>query len=105
MHAEEFGQCIPARRRRLLFFALLLATVTLPALAPHSVRASSEKPFHANFITHFTSVLEFPLLHLSVHGKGNAYIVQADPETSADDAEIGNRPTSCWPRLSKRFFA
>jgi hypothetical protein len=35
----------------------------------------------------------------------DGHIAQADPETSADDAEIGNRPTSCWPRLSKRFFA
>jgi hypothetical protein len=38
-------------RRHLPFLALLLATVTLLALAPQSVRASSERPFHANFIT------------------------------------------------------
>ena len=41
--------------------ALLLATVTLLAFAPQSARAD-EMPFHANFITHFESVLEFPLL-------------------------------------------
>ena len=65
-------KCIPARRRHLPFLALLLATVTLLALAPQSVRASSEKPFHANFITKVKTFLEFPILHVNVHGKGNA---------------------------------
>jgi hypothetical protein len=64
--------CISARRRHLPFLALLLATVTLLAFAPQSVRASSEKPFHANFITQFTSVLEFPLLHVTVNAVGQA---------------------------------
>ena len=29
-------------------------------------------PFHANFITHFESVLEFPLLHVTVNAVGQA---------------------------------
>ena len=65
-----------ARWRRLrtehAFLALVLTTVTLLALAPQSIRTSSEQPFRANFITQFTSVLEFPLLHLTVHNKENA---------------------------------
>src|SRR5262245_53189272 len=53
-------------------FALLLATVTLLALAPVPARASDEQPFNANFITQFTSVVEFPLLHVSVNSRGQA---------------------------------
>ena len=81
-------KCIPARRWHLLFVALLLATVTLPALAPQSVRASSEKPFNANFITQFTSVLEFPLLHLTVNGKGNA--TNLGRTTAFTDDQVSN---------------
>ena len=52
--------------------ALLLATVILLAFAPSSARATGEMPFHANFITKFVSVLEFPLLHLTVTSRGQA---------------------------------
>jgi len=51
---------------------LLLATVILLAFAPSSARAAGEMPFHANFITKFESVLEFPLLHLTVTSRGQA---------------------------------
>ena len=56
-------------RRQFPSLALLLATVTLLAVAPQSARAD-EMPFHANFITHFESVLEFPLLHVTVNAAG-----------------------------------
>ena len=56
-------------RRQFPSLALLLATVTLLAFAPQSARAD-EMPFHANFITHFESVLEFPLLHVTVNAVG-----------------------------------
>ena len=52
--------------------ALLLATITLLAFAPQSARASGEIPFHANFITQFESVLEFPILHVTVNARGQA---------------------------------
>ena len=81
-------KCIPARRRHLPFLALLLATVTLLAFAPRSVLASSEKPFHANFITQFTSVLDFPLLHLTVNGKGNATYIGTT--TAFTDDQVSN---------------
>lgn len=81
-------KCIPARDRHLPFLALLLATVTLLAFAPQSVRASVDKPFHANFITQFTSVLEFPLLDLTVHGKGNATYMGTT--TAFTDDQVSN---------------
>jgi len=56
-------------RRQFPSLALLLATVTLLAVVPQSARAD-EMPFHANFITHFESVLEFPLLHVTVNAAG-----------------------------------
>src|SRR5262245_23941264 len=52
--------------------ALLLATVSLLAFAPESASASGEQPFHANFVTQFETVLEFPLLHLTVNSVGQA---------------------------------
>jgi hypothetical protein len=52
--------------------ALLIALVTLSAVAPQAVRAGSEVPFHANFITQFESVVEFPLLHVTVDSRGQA---------------------------------
>jgi hypothetical protein len=58
--------------RHLPSLALLLAAVTLLAFAPQSARASGEKPFHANFITQFESVVEFPLLHVTVNSRGQA---------------------------------
>jgi hypothetical protein len=63
---------LSARPRHLPFLALLLMTVALLAFAPQSVRASGEKPFHANFITQFTTVLEFPILHVTVNSRGQA---------------------------------
>ena len=59
-------------RRNLPSLALLLATLTLLAFAPQSARASVEKAFHANFITKFQSVVEFPLLHVTVNSRGQA---------------------------------
>ena len=75
-------------RRHLPFVALLLATVTLLAFTPQSVLAYSEQPFHANFITQFTSVLDFPLLHLTVHGKGNATYMGTT--TAFTDDQVSN---------------
>jgi hypothetical protein len=59
-------------RRQFPSLALLLGAVTLLAFAPESARAAAERPFHANFITHFESVLEFPLLHVTVNAVGQA---------------------------------
>src|SRR5262245_48589474 len=47
-------------RRHLASLALLLATVSQLAFAPPAARASTERPFHANFTTQFETVLEFP---------------------------------------------
>lgn len=58
-------------RRHLPSLALLVA-VTLLAFAPQAARASGEKPFHANFITQFETVVEFPLLHVTVNSRGQA---------------------------------
>lgn len=55
--------------------ALLLATVTLLAFVPPSVRASGEVPFHANFITQFESVVEYPFLHVTTNGRGKATLM------------------------------
>ena len=52
--------------------ALLLATASLLAFAPPEARASTKTPFHANFITQFETVLEFPILHVRVNGQGQA---------------------------------
>ena len=52
--------------------ALLVATVSLLAFAPPAARASTERPFHADFITQFETVLEFPILHVTVNGQGQA---------------------------------
>jgi hypothetical protein len=59
-------------RRHLASLALLLATVSLLAFAPPAARASTEAPFHANFTTQFETVLEFPILHVIVNGRGQA---------------------------------
>ncbi len=41
---------------------------------PARVRASGSprQPFHADFITQFETVLEFPILHVTVNGQGQA---------------------------------
>jgi hypothetical protein len=63
---------ICANRRHLPLLAVLLATITLVAFAPPSACASGEKPFHANFITQFESVVEYPFLHVTVNSRGQA---------------------------------
>jgi hypothetical protein len=63
---------ISARRRSLPFLALLLATVTLLAFTARSARASGDQPFHANFVTQFKSVVEYPNLHVTVNSRGQA---------------------------------
>jgi len=59
-------------RPYLASLALLLATVSLLAFAPPAASASTETPFHANFITQFETVLEFPILHVTVNSQGQA---------------------------------
>ena len=59
-------------RRQFPSLALLLAAVTLLAFAPQPARAGPSYPFHANFITQVETVLEFPLLHVTVNGRGQA---------------------------------
>ena len=54
-------------RRYFPSLAFLLAAVTLLAFAPQPVRAGPSYPFNANFIANFESVLEFPLLHVTVN--------------------------------------
>ncbi len=60
------------RTRPLPLFALLLATITLLVFAAQSAQAGAERPFHANFITQFEAVVEFPLLHVTVNSRGQA---------------------------------
>ena len=57
--------------RYLPSLALLFATLTLLAIAPHSARAVNGIPFPANFITQVTTTLEFPI-HVTVDGRGQA---------------------------------
>jgi hypothetical protein len=75
-------------RQHLPVVALLLATVTLLAFTPQSVTAHNEQPFHANFTTQFTSALTFPLLHLTVHGKGKATYMGTT--TAFTDDQVSN---------------
>ncbi len=63
---------LSVRARSLPLFALLFATISLLTFAPQSAQAGSEKPFHANFITQFETVVEFPLLHVTVNSRGHA---------------------------------
>jgi len=58
--------------RRLPVPASLVIAVALLALAPQPACAGGEAPFHANFITQFQTVLEFPILHVTVEGRGQA---------------------------------
>ena len=59
-------------RLHLPSLTLLLATVTLLPFPFQSACASGEKPFHANFITQVETVVEFPLLHVTVDSRGKA---------------------------------
>jgi hypothetical protein len=63
---------LSVRARFLPSLALLLATVNLLLLASQSAQAGGEKPFHANFITQFETVVEFPFLHVTVNSRGQA---------------------------------
>jgi hypothetical protein len=58
--------------KRLPFLALPLATVALLTLVPQLACAGNAIPFQANFITQFTTVLEFPILHVTVESQGEA---------------------------------
>jgi len=69
---KTITQLKSASRRQFPSLALLLAAVTLLAFAPQPVRAGPSYPFYANFMTHFESVLEFPLLHVAVTAQGQA---------------------------------
>ena len=82
------SKSIPAPGRYLPLSAFLLMTVALLSLAPQSLRANGDKPFHANFITQFTSVLDFPLLHLTVNGKGKAAYLKTT--TAFTDDQVSN---------------
>ncbi len=67
-----------ARSQFLLAFALPLVTVTLLAFAPQPARAGLGVPFHASFVTEFTSFLQSPqYLQLSVTGHGTASLMNA----------------------------
>lgn len=70
--------------KRVPFLALSLATVALLTVAPQSARAGHAIPFHANFITQITTVLEFPILHVTVESRGNATYMGA---TTADTTD------------------
>ena len=75
-------------RPHLASLVLLLATVSLLAFAPPAARASTETPFHANFITQFETVLEFPVLHVRVNGQGQA--THMGKTTAFTDDQIAN---------------
>ena len=81
-------------RRQFPSLALLLGAVTLLAFAPESAHAAAEMPFHANFITHFESVLEFPLLHVTVNAVGQATYMGRTSAFTVDQARQPNR----WQR-------
>ena len=57
---------------RLPSLALLFTAVLLALLVPQPVRAQTEKPFNANFITKFIAVVEGDFLHVTVTGPGQA---------------------------------
>jgi hypothetical protein len=71
--------------RRVLCLAILLATVTL-ALAPQPIRADDQVPFSAAFVTEFQSVVEFPIAHIAVVGRGRALHLGAATAVTADQA-------------------
>jgi hypothetical protein len=74
--------------RCLASLGLALAAVALLSFAPETTRASDEMPFHANFITQVETVLEFPILHVTVEGRGQATYMG---RTTADtDDQIEN---------------
>ena len=58
--------------RRLPPSALLCLAVLLSVLPLQPVCGQSENPFHANFITKFTSAVEGDFLHVTVTGPGQA---------------------------------
>ena len=54
------------------------------AFAPQPVHAGPSYPFNANFIANFESVLEFPLLHVTVNASGEATYMKR-PSAHTDD--------------------
>ena len=52
--------------------AFVLATVIALIFAASPGQAITWAQFNASFITQFTTVLEFPILHVTVNGKGQA---------------------------------
>jgi hypothetical protein len=72
------------RRRHFPALALLLAAVSLLALAPLPARAGPSYPFHARFITEFEIVVEYPYLHFTVNGQGRATSMGPTTAVSTD---------------------
>ena len=77
-------RCTSTNPRRLPSLALLLTTVILLAFVPQSTHAGDQVPFKASFNTQFQSVLEFPFLHLTVTGQGNASHLGATTAVTTD---------------------
>jgi len=61
-----------AVRSRRALLGLVLAALPLLALGPAFGHGDQQVPFKATFDTTFQSVLDFPLLHVTVSGQGNA---------------------------------
>jgi hypothetical protein len=78
----------PMNALRLLVIHLLLVPASLIILPPHLARASIETPFHGNFVTKFTTTLEFPILYVTVNGKGDATYMGAT--TASTDDQVSN---------------
>jgi len=78
----------PLNAPRLLVINLLLVAASLSILAPNSAWASIEAPFHGNFVTTFTTTLEFPILYVTVNGKGNATYMGTT--TASTDDQVSN---------------
>jgi hypothetical protein len=62
----------PGNLRHIPFPAPSLLAAALLIFTAQSLPASDEVPFHANFITQLTTVLEFPILHVTVNSRGQA---------------------------------
>ena len=60
---------------RLPALGILFITVTLLTFAPLQSHAQSERTFSAKFITKFTSVVEYPFLHVTVNAVGKAALM------------------------------
>ncbi len=78
----------PLTASRLSPIALLLMAASLLIVAPQSTRASIETPFYGSFVTQFTTTFEFPLLYVTVNGKGNTTYMNT--ATASTDDQISN---------------